>query len=408
MPGFFLMNINVDLHNNISWNEFNDEQKSTFIHEYIHYLQDITTTNGFHNFNFFAQINQLYLNKIATYTNQEIKVPIDLEMCNVENAFEESEIVKLYEGDNHQKKIHHVNNVFRELEECYKEEFPNSQDMYNINIYYNNTGIAYRFGTRCICESMAYLIESWIYKEKRNNELPYNSCEMVCKSLYPEISTNIPCMIALCDISLMHYHSGDFFYNLILCMKKDNFIPKDAKDVYDYTNPRIPHLYDNLLEQYKMAKQNIDIIYPNKINITDSVRKWLVNIFLKGLEFRMGKNNFVCKLTELNKKEDVEKYFLKLTNYFSLPVITDINKDVFGTYESQYIILVPIALIDLFTKRKGNECILYEYCKKQGQVLLSDNMCKITPWKQADREELCPLALYWYHYSLTGKILKRI
>lgn len=57
MPGFFNIELDIDLHENFEWNDFSSQEKATLIHEYIHYLQDISTTQGLANFNFFTMIN---------------------------------------------------------------------------------------------------------------------------------------------------------------------------------------------------------------------------------------------------------------------------------------------------------------------------------------------------------------
>ena len=60
-PAFFYINVGEY----IDFNRFEEntvETKGTFIHEYCHFLQDVTTTHGYYNFIYYIQelINRLF------------------------------------------------------------------------------------------------------------------------------------------------------------------------------------------------------------------------------------------------------------------------------------------------------------------------------------------------------------
>lgn len=403
LPGFFKIELDLELHDNFKWEEFTDSQKATVIHEYIHYLQDISTTHGFSNFNFIAQSINLYLHVAGSSKSNEVIVPIDLESSETENACKQSELIGIYEGDTRNKKIHHINKIVREIEDCYGFE----EKMYNINIYYDNKKDPYVFGNRCILESMAYLIEISMYPtELRKNEFPYNSCEVVCENIYPEIGGKISCIVAMCEIALMHYHSGDFFYQLLIDMKKNNYIPQNASDVYRYTIPRVEHLYKNFKQDFSEVVKNIDFLYPEDVKIAKSVSVWLRNKIELGKELRLRYPNFISKLLDFSNTKDSEKYFLLLMNIFELPLITDKMGGAFSVNDNLSLMLVPIAIAQLFSKASDFKCYMYRYCIANNEPQVCE-ICLENPWKQAEKEQLCPLALYWYKFGLEEKILKR-
>lgn len=94
-----------------------------------------------------------------------------------------SEIMSFYSGLSSNKKIHHVNRVERE-----KEDFIFEEELFSVNIYYDDKDIPYVFGRDCITESMAYLVESNSFDGyKRQNELPYNSCELISQLICPNL-----------------------------------------------------------------------------------------------------------------------------------------------------------------------------------------------------------------------------
>lgn len=71
------LNIDFD-YGQYNWDNNNDYQKSTFVHEYMHYLQDISTLYGLLNFNNVIGTIQGCMNAIANSKENEITLPIDL------------------------------------------------------------------------------------------------------------------------------------------------------------------------------------------------------------------------------------------------------------------------------------------------------------------------------------------
>lgn len=57
-------------------------QKSTFLHEYIHFLQDITTIQGFNNFYILGEYIRYVTQIVKQSTTKEIKVPINPFLAN--------------------------------------------------------------------------------------------------------------------------------------------------------------------------------------------------------------------------------------------------------------------------------------------------------------------------------------
>lgn len=77
------------------------------------------------------------------------------------------------------------------------------------------------FGYMCIIESMAHLIQSFINSDLYHSTVPYCTVELICKSIYNEISGNKKMMISLCFCSLMFDNPGVAFFDLIELSKKN-------------------------------------------------------------------------------------------------------------------------------------------------------------------------------------------
>lgn len=68
---------------------------------------------------------------------------------------------------------------------------------------------------------MAHLIQSFINDELYHATIPYCSVELICKSIYSEISNDKKMMISLCFCSLMFDNPGIAFFDLIELSKKN-------------------------------------------------------------------------------------------------------------------------------------------------------------------------------------------
>ena len=94
----------MELDEGFSINQFTKEELATFVHEYIHFLQNITTTYGVVYFNDNSLFIQLFVAEAYKY-EQVIPFPILEENCGVENAYEEMELRSFYLGNSEHKKF---------------------------------------------------------------------------------------------------------------------------------------------------------------------------------------------------------------------------------------------------------------------------------------------------------------
>lgn len=403
IPGFFKISINKEMYEGIEWNNFTKQEKATLVHEYIHFLQDISTVRGMSNFIYLSKRLQLYLSK-AGECKKQIFLPINLENCNVQNVYEQSELMSFYAGDSIDKKIHHVNRVEREEDDIINDEgLDFGEDLFSINIYYDDKDDPYVFGTDCIAESMAYLIEVNSFDGyKRKNELPYNSCELICYLIYPKILERKEILIAICELALMHYHSGDMFWHIMNHIKENRLDFQDVNDVENYFKDKTEFLFKNLAEDKTESMEAIDFLYPKKIPNMDSVNTQVKRYILNGYGARKNNMFFIAHMLEV---ENAEKYFLKLMKNFGIPLLCDNKHQIFSESEEDlFMMMVPIALLNIFTCIADNRCLMYKFCceEKMSQI---DESCLKEPWKQSEKEKLCPFAAYWYFYSLSGKKL---
>lgn len=404
-PAFFRIDIceNFDFN---CWNCNTNHQKAILLHEYIHYLQDISTGYGCRNFVSIAKVLQAYIYK-ASIQGDIIKIPINI--SDIEGAELDSLLGEIYQGDSEFlencciDRIEIRNNEFlEEMDQVFAENSP--------EVLLISKGKEYRFGGMCVMESMAHLIESSIYpSEKMTNCFPYNSCEMVCRYIYPELLKNPQWIIALCDASLRSVQPGLTFYDILKRMKEDQIQLLTCEDIYKYADS-FPKKW-NYEEQYKETLKMIDYLYNPLATNTKNLNKWLKQKFLLAYQMRKDVNtrNFISKIVSYESRQRAEEYFLNLICFYGMPLITN-KTDIYASNNvqediGQALLFGPLALRKIFSGiSQNNECEMYKYCKAQN---MTKDTCKTAPWKSASDDKLCILGQFCYSFGLENKIIEK-
>lgn len=136
------------------------------------------------------------------------------------------------------------------------------------------------------------------------------------------------------------------------------------------------------------------------IRITEKEHSLDLRNSLRGLAQSVNLN--VSTLTEDYNQRD--KYLRRLLYDIGMPLIRNRNQECFSLGETDLsYLLVPIAVYDAFGGK--GKCFMYESCQVHQHPCLDKN-CFRSPWKQVEKERLCPFAAFWYHYSLSGKEIK--
>lgn len=385
---------------------FTAAEISTLVHEYVHFLQDISTQTGIIYFRFYAELLHLYI--YLGQKNDVFELPVDLEKCGVENGFEQSELLSMYLGSEEHVKIHHIDKIVTENEELLEELF--DQNIYlkdkpiqQVVIYYDdNKDKCYYFGGCCVRESMAYLIERTAFGcEERKHELPYNACEMICEKLCPELLGQPALIVALCEMALMHCHSGLEFYCLIKHIADNQLNFKNITQLRDYFSEKIDFLYVDYCNDLHNIDNNIDFLFPIDFPYMRKVNEQ-VKLFLKrGHDRRMQNHLFITDIM-LRKKPLflICKYIYKI----AMPLMVDCKSEIYGVTDLQYM-PVPMAVLEFLTHPESG-CGLRRFGIKCGLSNFEEHICRTQPWLQCTyKNELCPFAAYLRYYKLDDKIL---
>ena len=132
-----------------------------------------------------------------------------------------------------------------------------------------------------------------------------------------------------------------------------------------------------------------------------------------GLSMRLNARAFLIDVAELgiknNRKLEKNDLFMELFAQLGTPVIKDAESNYYITPPYQMEGNTAVSYFQaiqqfIYLFRDGNTCCsLYELCEKTIDSHC-DNRCIMEPWSRCEDERLCPFALLWKHWNLSGHI----
>lgn len=402
MPAFLI----IELSKSIDIDNFEnnpDELKGTFIHEYCHYLQNVSTTYGYFNFSCYM--------RDFLYRISDEKDTIEKEVRDYYKDFN-----NLYRGDTKldrsdtkkEDDIFLIGGIKVVGDEIVEEMYPDS-NIKKVIVKYNQRHETYkefRFGSYCIAESMAYLVEKRLYKiQEKKNEFPYNVCEEICRHEYAVFADNDIWIMALCELSLLELNAGFFFVNALRIMKEKNFIPETVKDIESF----IDEYFDiGFRGDKNIVEALLSEVYPECNVDFSSIRTWILTRFELGSECREISKCFIS--LSLCSEDIHVRYSIWniLLEEFGCPVLIDANGNrIEGAYlggkevDIGYM-LAPMA-IDKLLDHNGlfiqGPCPLELVCHNTDNPSYSEE-CLVDPRKNTDIIGLCPVKGFWRMYRL--------
>ena len=423
MPSMFLLHVNTDK-SIVSWRNWDDKTMCIFLHEYIHYLQDISTVSGLYNIYVLGEGLSERVNQIYQMTDKMVRVPINI-VQGPNNVYNNIALKKKLDGtislpdgvDGNRLQVSgqaivvdtpmlmnglHVN-------------------MHEVRVPYSRGGY-FLLGHYHISESMAYLAENIVYGNmpdviEESPNYPYDVVRQLAGFYSPQLAGNLQLLFALCDYSLTFSHSGYALVNAF-----NHYVaagqPRDWKRFVldEKANTRVAGLagevsyVQGLMEMKEMAIDSLDRRFNN--DTYNDIRQWYYNVIGRAIDMRLNHPllwNDLLEGGELGRNP----VFAQLLDSIGLPVMTNNQNNSFFTTKvagcplkkrrAMYLIAAGSITYALGGGRFG--CRLCDICKKECWFV--NKKCERTPWKKARRWFACPYGHLWYGWGLKGKELVR-
>jgi hypothetical protein len=407
-PSFLRMHVGTKK-SLISLNTINDDfSESVYLHEYSHFIQDITTNYGLSNL--FITVDYMkFVNKhLLNLPKGNFNVPV-LPVPNApDNVYTNLELFKIYNGSGaadtamligHRKKNASVQANSDTL------TVPIVEVDYTENGYTNT----FEFGAVCIVENMAYIIESECYPNcDLSPDLPYAAAEKLVDLIFPKFGQNRLNVLALCDASLMHLNPGSFFYDILLLIKAENIIINCPEDVYQICNQEKIDFngvksFNELLQNMKTKAIGQIHDYFNDSRF-QSLKDWLENMINEAVDFRLQNETFPLDIAR-NGKVAVNRAFASFMNKVGSPLVTNeigetsLSDPRPNSTPPDYSTMWAINQIHSVFCGVQKHCELVGLCCSSGINI--DMRCTNEPWER-NLEPTCAFGQMWRHWKLTG------
>lgn len=386
---------------------------STFLHEYVHFLQDVSTTHGLLNIIHYIEFLKNANKQTRESTNSNFTTPV--EISNDHNWNTNKDLKRIYLG-NSKKTSRRVNySDYRFQTESVQKGDGEILSVQKWLVDYHDCGAqvqdSVHFGSIHLKEFMAHAVQEQFDSSTAHDDIPYCLVKMLVEKEAPVLANNINFVIALCDASLMSYHPADLFFETIRRIKASpDWRPGSVESVYEFTlhglRPEGHDGFDSLFE----ATANLAVGHFRdalKNDIYKSTVQWFEEIVSQAKAARLGRPGFFSRLIE--SEGVVSKEFKAVFASLGVPFTTN-------AYARGY--FIPPANLEkldiqpyypkafeavIRTYYGAHRCSLVDVCAADPNKNITDENCSSQPWVRVNQSELCPYAQMWKTWGLVGK-----
>lgn len=413
LPSFIRMHVgtNASLTNLNTLND--DGAEATYIHEFTHFIQDVTSTYGFFNTYVIGEYMRMANNAIIANPQGSFIVPIDPIPAGADNVDANLNLASYLSGTGDDHGITLANHRLR-TEQIQTNTTPLQIEVVEIE-YTDSNGNTQKFdfGELCVSESMAYIIERECYPNcPPSPELPYLAAEKLVELIYPQFGLNRLNVLALCDLSLLQQNPGKFFYETLLQFQANNLTFNSPEDIYTWCYA-LPN-FDNGLNHFSgLAHQHLTTYLNADIFI--EINGWLNRMLTNALNYRRQNQTFVLDIARGGKIKDngaFKRFFITVGS----PLVTNTTGETTlhnpNTNEDlNYSLIMALDQIHSVLWYNQRKCELVGLCSEKWHNVLNvcnkrkpkvDARCATEPWTRSEDKNLCPFGTIWRHWKLTG------
>lgn len=369
------------------------KDQGTLLHEYIHFLQNISTPWGIRLSSYIYSCMSETLCKLKE--QDIVTIPVKIQgnrtiSLQIKFALGTSKLTTSHASIDWNKGI---GLFIKEIKiEGKKYEIP----VFKVTL---NTGGTedLEIGGLVVMETMSSLYQSLIDPNAPHPDVPYNLIAKFCQQYYPALAADTRKLICLCYVSLFSSFPGTKLIDLIKCHGNDGLDGYQVFQEFVQNTPEIVGAVDSLIERFKkllkgMLHSNLDylaaVFEPVKLS-----SKWVpvITALYDKEPFDLG--HFQTMISQIGMP-----YLHTSCGQYSFP--NGIGKD-----EASLDLIELIGLQTVyryFRTSKNCECELSYMCR--GEKRYDETRCKETPWS---REVECPFSVAASWFGLDKKVVKR-
>ena len=410
-----------------NFNQWDVQQKSTFLHEYVHYLQDITTIQGLNNYYILGEYMR-YVTKIIKSSSNIISLPINRFTAN-HNVGQNWIAYSCVMGD--KKPVKNVLSYYPKYVTDLIDENNGEKIPLNVVILkcegYNIPYQEIIFGTIHIMEGMANLIQNLVYPHLQDAS-PYNPYHIavdVVDMIIPGFSSNKLTLISLLDFALQHSNPG---------LALVGYLEKKRSEGYNATSLTSDIIYNDLMQEkvcfsslsplsfkdayIALADAAKDVMkdYLGNVWYWRNMDKWFQTIINRGIGLRLNAPELFQQLA-IGGDITSNDVFLKIFKEFGSPIVTNSPynfdfispKNVFITKEEMINIYAMMQFPRVFSSNGTFSCPLRKYCQNKPcgfHKQKVDKRCLTQPWTRMRKWNRCYFNTWWYFKGFKNLIIR--
>lgn len=326
----FIIKLNTDLDFENLGNYDNTIELGTFIHEYLHFLQNISTTYG--NFSlavYYAKVMDILYN-LANKKEKNISrvLPINKDIeyqatkCEIARGDMDSWTYECYD-------FICIEDVIFQPDES-MEEYQNDVLPVIKLLLVKDQKIEHKelnFGAMCIMESMADMLERKAYGRSKVGEYPqYDICEKLWAYFFKDNHDN-ELLFRLCEYALMGENPGQDFYCAISAMREMGSIDKEFIDNF-FENSFNIHYGKRYKEWHEQMMSFFNEIIKKDNIYMKRLHQYILNSYEKIYEIRKNNPLYFTKIY-MHESQIIKRLLLGLLKESeACPLIIDKNNGI--------------------------------------------------------------------------------
>lgn len=418
-PAFFEMRLKVD--HMIDLNTCANAEFALFFHEYIHFLQDITTTYCLTNCYYIGENIQSIVTDINNKHKKGDTIIIPYVYNDNKDYIEVENQIRIMTLGDVGESIPSLK--ITEWSKDYFTNLPNVEGLKEITgicVSANDSDI-FSFGAYAIKENMAYIMERLLTKDfKKSDDYPYCAAEKIVEFEYPEFGRDILNVLALCDCSLMFTNPAHVFYDILKDMKSKNYVPKKPQDLYaQLPNAKIStgnnktdvFSHFKIIGEEARKKMKSYFYVPNQPELHEAYHKWIDKVMDYAIYLRTKTPHFLIELCSMGQAR-TNSLFADIVKNVGTPLMRDMRQEYFSIKPDGYngfnveLLKAVKQLYNILHDGKI-DCELYPWCKNSNGINPTIDICLSKPWERCKKPDLCPVALLWKNWGLSEYTFKK-
>lgn len=409
-PGFMQIKLTHQFNEGLSG--FTLQQLGVFLHEYIHYLQNISTPWGL----YMSMVQYKTIAKTYAHIKSStdvIELPFKASTPELERQWA---IINVGRGhypfdDEYKYKCQIIDKnkkiiIRRNIEHIGEKKYPKI----SLDISFADGALrTIDLGALIINESMAAMYQMMIdpHATHENNDMPYNLIQILCEQYFPNIANDRKKLISICYISLFSMSPAEILLDQMNYASEnpdisgvdlfDEFI--DSSIIYDNRGRKsnIADFMDDLIERFKLIlTQLLNCELDYIADILDKVRISKRLIPLLNIIYNEGLNPKLIE--EMINVLDVPFTYNENGEHFLPKSIKEPSENA----SDMLVLIANSALYNYLVYPNEYRCCPLKFMCMQSSPIIEKDECYDFPWLG----EKCPITGLCEYIGLKNKSFK--